>query len=495
MRVLRPTAKFYISTGVTAFLFWYSVLLLLPGSTLLREPDTFWQIRIGQWILENANVPVVDFYSYTAAGKRWISGQWLSEILLALAFNIADWRGIVILSAASCSAIILLVFLYLVRNLRFSIAVGWMALTALAITPHFLARPHIFSYILLSIWVIILLDSYDSKDFRPSTLILSLLMILWANMHGSFTFGLLLLYVFTGFSCYEKFVQRDYVRCRNLVVMLLAVSLSALLTPYGVYSALLVLQTMNMKFVQANTIEWEPPNFQTQTFYFYLFYLIGLFGVMAGCGIRLRGPRLIAFSILMFFGLSYIRGLVMLFLLAPFILARPILARAPWFRPAYRGNGESVGALDPVLVFLYKRPVMMPTILFAVAAVVTAYSWHEINVGPPKSISPNAAIHFVRRNGITGNVFNSSSFGGYLIFAGIPTFIDGRIPPYTDDFVRRYLNAVTLKDIDDAFRLLEQYKVRWALLQPELPLAKALARNAMWDEVYADNFSVVLVRR
>ena len=169
-----------------------------------------------------------------------------------------------------------------------------MALTALAITPHFLARPHIFSYILLSIWVIILLNSYDSKDFRPSTLILSLLMILWANMHGSFTFGLLLLYVFTGFACYEKFVQRDYVRCRNLFVMLLAVTLSALLTPYGVYSALLVLQTMNMKFVQANTIEWEPPNFQTLTFY--LFYLVGLFGVMAGFGIRLRGPRLIAFS-------------------------------------------------------------------------------------------------------------------------------------------------------------------------------------------------------
>ena len=216
MRMFQPTDKFYISTAVTVFLFWYSVLLLLPGFTLLREPDTFWQIRIGQWILENAKVPVADFYSYTAVGKRWISGQWLSEILLALAFKIAHWRGVVILSAVSCSAIIVLVFLYLVRNLRFSVAIGWMALTALAITPHFVARPHIFSYILLLIWVIILLDSYDSEDFRPSTPILSLLMILWANMHGSFTIGLLLLYVFAGFSCYEKFVQRDYIRCRNL---------------------------------------------------------------------------------------------------------------------------------------------------------------------------------------------------------------------------------------------------------------------------------------
>ena len=181
--------------------------------------------------------------------------------------------------------------------------------------------------------------------------------------------------------------------------MVLAVSVSALLTPYGVYSALLVLQVMNMKFVQANTIEWEPPNFQAYSFY--LFYLVALFAAMAGLGIRLRGPRLIAFSMIMFFGLSHIRGLLMFFLLAPIILARPILARAAWFRAAQRVDGqssESARASDPVLFYLQKRPITMPAIFLALAAVVTAYSWHEINIGPPKSISPSAAIDFVRRN-------------------------------------------------------------------------------------------------
>ena len=50
--------------------------------------------------------PVVDFYSYTAAGKRWIAGEWLSEIFLALAFKIGQWRGVVILSAITIAAII-----------------------------------------------------------------------------------------------------------------------------------------------------------------------------------------------------------------------------------------------------------------------------------------------------------------------------------------------------------------------------------------------------
>lgn len=491
--MFRPTNKFYLGTAVTAFLFSYSGLLLLPGFTLLREADTFWQIRIGQWILENAKVPSTDFYSYTAFGKRWISGQWLSEILFALAFNIAQWRGVVILSVISCSAITVLLWVYLARNLRFSIAIGWTALTVLTIVPHYVARPHIFSYIVLLIWVIILVDSYDSPEFRPSTPILFLLIILWANLHGSFTIGLLLLYIFAGYSCYQKLVQHDYIGCRRILLMLLVVSVSSLLTPYGVYSALLVYQVMNMKFLQANIIEWMPPNFQTYSFF--LWYLVVLFTAVAGLGVALRGPRLVAFSMMLFFGLSHTRGLVMFILIAPIFLARPISAHAAWFRAAERVDGQSVRAPDPVLVFLQKRPFTLPAISLALAAVVTVYSWDRINIGPPKSVTPNAAIDFIQKTGIAGNVFNSYSFGGYLIFVGIPTFIDGRTPPHSDDFVRRYSNAVNLKDVDDAFRLLDEYKVRWVLLVPGEPLGKALARSGLWNEVYSDNYSVVLVRR
>ena len=492
--MLLPVNKFYLSVAVTAFLFFYSTLLLLPGFVPLRDPDTFWHIRTGLWILDNAKVPVTDFYSYTAAGEPWVSGQWLAEILFALAFKVAQWRGVVILSAACYSTFVLLVFLYLVQNLRFSVAIGWAVLTALAFVPHYVARPHLFSYILLLIWVVILLDSYDSGDFRPSTPVLCLLMILWANMHGSFTIGLLLLYVFAGFSCYEKFVLHDYIRCRKIVLVSTAVSVCALLTPYGVHSALLILQLMNMKFVMAHTNEWLSPNFQAYPYF--LFYLVALLAAIAGLGIQLRGPHLIAFCIMMFLGLSHVRGLLMFFLLAPIILARPISARAAWFA-AQRVDSQStksIEAPDPVLFFLQRRPMAMPAIFLALAAVITAYSWQEINIGPPKSIAPSAAIDFVRRTGISGNVFNNQAFGGYLIFVDIPTFIDTRTPPYTDDFVRRYANAMSLRDLDDGFRLLNEYKVSWVLLGPKDPLVKALVRSALWEEAYSDKYSVVLVR-
>jgi hypothetical protein len=236
------------------------------------------------------------------------------------------------------------------------------------------------------------------------------------------------------------------------------------------------------------------PNFQTYPYY--LFYLVALLATLVGFGIQLRGPRLIAFCMMMVIGLSHIRGLFMFFFLAPILLARSIVARAPWFRPEQVADGPSSDSTlaDPVLLFLQTRPMTMPAIVLALAAAVTGYSWHEINTGPPKSIAPSAAIDFVRRTGITGNVFNSQDFGGYLIFVGIAPFIDGREPPYTDDFVRRYFNAVTLRDINDAFRLLDEYQVRWILLEPNEPLTKALGQSTEWDKVYADNFAVVFVR-
>ena len=116
---------FFLARPLPSF-FLLFILLAFPRY-LLADPDTLWHIRTGQWILDHAQVPTVDFYSYTATGKRWISAEWLSEIFYAIAYKIADWRGVVILSAILCAAIIGILCLHLIRHLRFSVAIGWTA--------------------------------------------------------------------------------------------------------------------------------------------------------------------------------------------------------------------------------------------------------------------------------------------------------------------------------------------------------------------------------
>src|SRR5205814_10450264 len=197
--LIQSSGRISFNIALTLLLVYYSIIFSFPNY-LLADQDTFWHIRFGQWVLAHAQFPTVDFFSYTAAGRPWIATEWLSEVVFAAAFKFGGWHAVVFLAAIACSAVIGILCFYLVRHLRFSVAIGWTALTALAISPHFFARPHVFSYVLLAIWLIHLLDAYDADNFNLSLLpVLAPLMILWANLHGSFTLGLALLYVFAGY--------------------------------------------------------------------------------------------------------------------------------------------------------------------------------------------------------------------------------------------------------------------------------------------------------
>ena len=65
------------------------LLLLVSGDSLLHDPDTLWQIKVGQWILDHHAVPWTDLYSLTRQGEVWLSTSWLSQVLFAATY--AGW--------------------------------------------------------------------------------------------------------------------------------------------------------------------------------------------------------------------------------------------------------------------------------------------------------------------------------------------------------------------------------------------------------------------
>jgi hypothetical protein len=484
--------RFFVGAAVVVFFACYSKLMI-SSPALLQDPDTFWHIVTGQWILEHARVPTVDFYSYTETGKPWISTEWLAEIVFAAAFKLGGWRAVAILTGVSCAATVGIVSFYLLQHLRFSIAIVLTALTDAAINGHFIARPVVFSYVLLAVWMIKLLDAYDDEKFDlPSPFVLAPLMVLWANIHGSFTFGLALLCIFAGFCLYHSIVKRNYAKCRRLATVALVVSLSALITPYGIAPVFMTTKLMGMTTIH-QIVEWLPPDFQKLPLL--LAYLIALLLAITGLGIKLQGPRLVAFALIAFVGFRYVRGLFMFFTLVPIILARPAAACAHYLapQPSRMKTSEGDKVLDPVLNFLQNRSMAILASCGVVAIAITASCWWRQDIVPTKSIMPKAAIDAVRAANINGNVFNSYNFGGYLIWSGIPTFVDGRAELFGDAFLSKFF-AATDFDLDSGFAMLEEYKVKWAILVPALRLAKALARSPDWDEIYSDKYSAVFVR-
>jgi hypothetical protein len=482
--------KFRLSVSVIAFLIAYSVVATFGSAYVLQDQDTFWHIRTGEWILENATVPTIDTFSHTAYGQPWIANDWLADVIFATAFKVGHWRGVVEITAMAIGVVAALICLYLTRILRFSVAIGLTTITALLISPHYLARPIIFAYAIMAIWVIILLDRYDRDESERFPLVLIPLMVLWANISGSFTIGLVFLYTFAAYACYRLLIRRQYAWLRWELLMVLAVTCSSLITPYGIHSMLITPKAMSMRFALQNLIEWHSPNFQEHRLH--LLYLIGIFSVFAAFGVRLRGARLPIFMLLMYLGLSYLRGLVMFVLLTPLVVARAVAARAWYLRAQLSDKTESA---DPVLHFLHKHIVAIPAACLVAALVVTVANWNLTTVRPPDSAAPQAAIDYAKRASIGGNVFNSYDFGGYLIFSGIPTAIDGRAQPFGDAFMRRYFNALDGKNIADTFRMLDEYDIDWAILRPAEGLSRALGQSAMWEKVYSDDHAVVFVRR
>ena len=94
-----------------------------------------------------------------------------------------------------------------------------------------------------------------------------------------------------------------------------------------------------------------------------------------------------------------------------------------------------------------------------------------------------------------GPVLNDYSFGGYLIFAGIPTFIDGRGELFGGPFIVRYNRDMSLADLRDFLVLLDQYKFGATLLAPDTPAVALLDRLPDWQRVYSDDVAVVHKRR
>jgi hypothetical protein len=109
---------------------------------------------------------------------------------------------------------------------------------------------------------------------------------------------------------------------------------------------------------------------------------------------------------------------------------------------------------------------------------------------PAARMTPAAAVAALK-SANAGPVLNDYNFGGYLVFAGIPTFIDGRSELYGSQFVARYNRALSLADVDDFIKLLDEYKLDSTLLEPSTPAVKLLDRLPGWQRVYTDGVAVV----
>lgn len=454
---------------------------------LLADADTYWHLAAGRWIIEHGAVPMSDPFSHSMPQAPWTAHEWLSEVVLAQVHGLAGWGGLVFLAAAMFACTLAVVLRFLLARMEPVHALMFTVVAASMMLSHLAARPHVLMWPLLAVWVGSLTNAGE-KGEGPPWLLLPL-MTIWANLHGSFMLGLAL----AGALALDAVLQSPRALRRAAVMrwtaFVVLAALAAVVTPWGLHGLLFPFELTSMSVSLSLISEWRPPDFQK----FHPLELWLLIVLALACAGRVRLPwlRLVLVLGLVHLALRHHRHVSVLGLVSPFLMAVPLGAQLR----ASGGKGGDVESLDRVFAAL-----VAPAKPLALAVVVAL--WGLMGLGavgserfvPAAARTPDAAVRAAFEAGATGPVFNSYNFGGYLIHAGIPVFIDGRADMYGDALMQRYMEAVHLTDSEKLPKLLADYRIGWTLFEPGTPALALLDRMPGWRRVYADGLAVVHVR-
>src|SRR5258706_7009394 len=221
-RTISPALTFALVATLAGF----ALAGFAPG--LLNDGDTYWHIRAGEWMVAQGAVLRADIFSATMAGAAWHTQEWLAEILMALAWR-AGWPGIHLLFAVCAGATAGVVGFFVRKRVEPVPALLTVVLGLSCVTGSLLARPHMLTLPLLAIWTAGLVAARE-KDSTPSWWLIAV-MPLWANLHGSFAFGLALAGALAIEAVIESAERKRAVTGWGL--FLLAAAFCAMMTPFG----------------------------------------------------------------------------------------------------------------------------------------------------------------------------------------------------------------------------------------------------------------------
>jgi hypothetical protein len=467
-----PPGMLLLCVGAAAYL-----QLLFTGDLLLQDSDTYWHIKIGQWIIDHGVVPTTDFYSFTRAGSPWMSNAWLSQVLYGVSYAHAGWAGPVILAALAIAATIV-IFIHLLEDHLEPAHRILLAMLAFVLSwHHLLARPHVLALPLMVAWVGGLIRTVDQRTL-PSWRLLPL-MTLWANLHGGFVLGLVLMAPLALEAAWQAENTERLAVAKHWCLFGIAAVVASCCTPYLHNTLIAAANIMELGKVLTLISEWRPADFST--FNGFEAALLGLIGLAFYRGVALSLPRIALLLLLTQMALSHVRCIEAFAFLVPLAIAMPF------------GPGPQVRR-DVARV--RSSPVISALAVLAVAGGTLAstllYMAHHDFVFVKDQV-PQAALGVLREHQAK-RIFNAYEFGGYLIANDVPTFIDGRAELYGERFVMNFFNAVEGHDTDQLPGMLDAYNIDATLLVPGKPSTQLLDRLPGWTRLYADDVAVIHVR-
>ncbi len=477
--------------------------MLLLGSVMIvivalfvgavQDPDFWWHIRIGRWMVENGRLPSNDIFTYTVPGHVWTDHEYLTEVLMWLIYSSTGAVGISVFFGLITYAGSYLMYRQ-VRRLPFVVVAMGLALAAIAGAPIWGPRAQMITFALTCL-ELFWLQGYLSGRSR-NLQFFPLVMALWANLHGGWVIGFVWLGValvaeLAGWA-WEPSNPAHRAHVRFLAIITAASAVAVLATPHGFSLYQYPFQTVASMAQERLIVEWFSPDFHQA--YLHPFEAMILLLV---AGFALRRPTLydvLLTLVALALALQSVRNIVL------FIAATtPVLVNtySEYWKEISKARGWKL-TLPSQPIFGAITVLVLLFVAFFTAAHVAGETAPSRQQSLTQSTYPVGAADWLAAHPDVGTrMYNQYGWGGYLAYRFYPqenrrVFIFGEAALMGDNLLNRYEDVQTLRP--DWKQILDQCQVDYVVYNRGEALANVLAGDPAWRLVYSDAVAVIYVR-
>ncbi|MEW6555931.1 MAG: hypothetical protein AB1349_01080 [Elusimicrobiota bacterium] len=386
---------------ITIWLFLFSASVFLSFS--MADPDYWGHIKFGQTIYEAKSIPETDDFSYTANGLKWLNHEWLSEIIFWCFYkNFSDYG--IIFVRLFVGLVFCFCLWWIVKTDNFEGSIIAYLLIFFTVIPFWHFRPQIFTFLFFAVLIYLI----RTKIF----LLIPILFLFWANLHGGFVAGLVYLLIFTVFSVDRK---------KILLISLISIALS-FINPYNweLWSA--IFRAFFNPLTRSYITDWQPSHFFDIDF-------TGYWGfVLVFSYFTVTKLKKISFSEIV---------LPILFL----VLSLTSIRHIPIF---------AIVSLPVIRFYFLDLPTKIYSkaifVIIVFLTVISVYFKPKIEIEVDNNAYPVEAVQYLKKINFSGNIFCEFDWGEYILFHFYPyalVSIDGRYDTiYPVDFIKNHFRLL-----------------------------------------------------
>ncbi len=459
------------------------------------DPDFWWHIATGRWIVEHGALPSSDLFTYTVPGHAWTDHEYLTEILMWLIYSHGGFAAISLFFAVITWAAFLVLYRTADGGRRPYVVAGLgLALAALAGGPIWGPRAQMITFLFSAVELLLIRRYLEGRSRAINWF--PLLMVLWANLHGGWVIGFAFLGVALASEAVQWILDRSnpahFAHLKRLGLVTGLCVLAVLVTPHGPALYLYPFATQGSVAQQKLIVEWFSPDFHQAVMYPFLAMVL-----LTIAGFALRRPRL------------YDALLVLTTLALALHSVRHVALYVAAVTPILIVHWSEIWAEQSRLRGWRLQPappsglmaVMTVIALVVIAGVTVTKVAGDLSRQTQATASdfPVAAADWIAAHpGEVGtHMYNQYGWGGYLIYRFYPdptrkVFIFGEAELMGDDLLNRYQDVQTIRP--DWSRVLDANHVDYVVYNRGEALDTVLAADSQWRRVYQDSLAVIYVR-